>query len=128
MRTCTAVATAGAVFLDLTGSALGFDPATESKNYSKTNERQAIYDTPQYQQKLEAVSQQNLQNALAMQATDSDREFTTDLCWNEGQGCAGDARLYDWQANGYGLVAPVLFTARHGATLSGHIWATKAGP
>ena len=30
--------------------------------------------------------------------------------------------------NGYGLVRPVLFTARDGATISGHVWATVAGP
>jgi dienelactone hydrolase len=108
--------------------ALGFDPATESKNYSKTSERAAIYDTPQYQQKLAQVSQQNLQNAAAIEASDPERQFTTDLCWNGGQGCAGDARLYDWQTNGYGIVVPVVYTARDGATISGHIWATKAGP
>ena len=33
----------------------------------------------------------------------------------------------DWQKNGYGLVQKVLFTARDGATLSGRVWATKAG-
>ena len=37
-------------------------------------------------------------------------------------------RLYDWQKNGYGLVQKVLFTARDGATLSGRVWATRAGP
>src|SRR5436305_3247005 len=63
-----------------------------------------------------------------MQATDPGREFVSDLCWNGNDGCAGDVRLYDWQTNGYGIVQPVLFTARNGATLSGHVWATKAGP
>ena len=43
-------------------------------------------------------------------------------------GCAGDARLYDWEQKGYGIKAPVLWTARNGATISGHVWATKAGP
>ena len=42
--------------------------------------------------------------------------------------CAGDIRLNNWGPKGYGLVTPVLFTARDGATLSGHIWATIAGP
>ncbi|MFJ1455183.1 alpha/beta hydrolase family protein [Nocardia sp. N2S4-5] len=32
-----------------------------------------------------------------------------------------------WQAQG-GLVEPVLFTSRSGATLSGHVWATREGP
>jgi dienelactone hydrolase len=38
--------------------------------------------------------------------------------------CVGDPRLYDWK----GIVKPVLFTARDGATLSGHVWATRGGP
>jgi hypothetical protein len=42
-------------------------------------------------------------------------------------GCAGDARLYDWQTAGYGIVQPVYWTARDGATLSGHVWATRSG-
>ncbi|MFL5896258.1 MAG: hypothetical protein ACJ76Z_14245 [Thermoleophilaceae bacterium] len=109
-------------------AAAAFDPVVESKNYSKVEERQRIYDTPEYQAKLRAQSQQNFTNALAIQAADPDREFVSDLCWNGGDGCAGDIRLYDWQAKGYGIVQPVLFTARNGATISGHIWATKAGP
>ncbi len=39
-------------------------------------------------------------------------------------GCAGDVRLYDWN----GIVEPVLFTARNGSTLSGHLWMTAGGP
>ena len=50
------------------------------------------------------------------------------MCWNQGNGCAGDIRLNNWGPNGYGIVRPVLFTARNGATLSGHVWATVAGP
>lgn len=105
-----------------------FDPAVEAKNFSKTQERQRIYDTPEYQARLRTISQQNFTNAVAIQAKDPEREFVSDLCWNGGDGCAGDVRLYDWQANGYGIVEPVLFTARNGATLSGHVWATKSGP
>jgi dienelactone hydrolase len=128
MRVVVAVVIGAAVLLWTAAAALGFDPVTESKNYSKTSERAAIYDTPQYQAKLNTVSQQNFENALAIQAADPERQFTTDLCWNGGNGCAGDVRLYDWQANGYGIVQPVLYTARDGATISGHVWATKAGP
>ena len=105
-----------------------FDPVVEAQNYSKIEERQTIYDTPQYQLALRTISNQNFLNALATQAADPDREFVSDLCWNGGDGCAGDIRLYDWQSSGYGIVTPVLFTARDGATLSGHVWATKAGP
>jgi hypothetical protein len=105
-----------------------FDPLVEARNFAITLQRQAIYDTPSYQAKLSAISAANLTNALATQATDPGRLFTADLCWNQGNGCAGDIRLNDWATAGYGLVRPVLFTARDGATLSGHVWATVAGP
>ena len=109
-------------------SAPAFDPVTEAQNFSKGNERQAIYQTPAYQAQLRLQSQINAQAALMAQATDPERAFVTDLCWNGSDGCAGDARLYGWQANGYGIVQPFLYTARDGATISGHIWATRAGP
>jgi dienelactone hydrolase len=105
-----------------------FDPTVEASNYSKTTERQAVYLTPQYQALLRTVGTANSLAAVRAQAADPGRTFADDLCWNGNDGCAGDVRLYDWQAKGYGIVTPVLFTARSGATLSGHVWATKAGP
>jgi dienelactone hydrolase len=100
----------------------------EAQNFSITQQRQAIYDTPQYQAELTADSTQGTIDGQVTAAADPQRNFTTDLCWNHGNGCAGDIRLNDWAANGYGIVRPVLFTARNGATLSGHVWATVAGP
>ena len=105
-----------------------FDPAVEAQNFSITQQRQAIYDTPQYQAELTADSAQGQVDGQLTAAADPERNFTGDLCWNHGNGCAGDIRLNDWAANGYGIVRPVLFTARNGATLSGHVWATVAGP
>ena len=128
MRGWTVAGVAAAVLLVGASAAYAFDPAVEAENYSKGLERQAIYSTVDYQAKLRLVSQFNGINALKMQATDPEREFVSDLCWNGNDGCAGDVRLYDWQTKGYGIVQPVLFTARNGATLSGHVWATKAGP
>jgi dienelactone hydrolase len=104
------------------------NPVVEAQNYSKTLERQAIYMTPQYQLALRTVGAENLANATREEIADPGREFSSDLCWNEMDGCAGDVRLYDWQSKGYGVVQPVLFTARDGATISGHIWATRSGP
>lgn len=40
--------------------------------------------------------------------------------------CAIDPRVQNWSAAG-GLVTPVLYTSRSGATISGHVWATRAG-
>jgi dienelactone hydrolase len=109
-------------------SAAAFNPSVEAQNFNKGQERQTIYDTPQYQALLAQVSAQNTAAAVQLGATDPERQFSTQLCANESNGCAGDARLYNWQAGGYGLVKPVLWTARDGATISGHVWATKAGP
>jgi dienelactone hydrolase len=105
-----------------------FDPVIEAENFSITQERQSIYDTPEYQAQLAQQSALNGTEALAAQAADPGRFFSNNLCWNGNNGCAGDVRLYDWEAGGYGLVRRVLFTARDGATISGRVWATAAGP
>jgi dienelactone hydrolase len=105
-----------------------FSPVVEAQNFSITQQRQTIYDTPQYQTQLTVDSAASTAQALATEAADPGRFFTDDLCWNLGNGCAGDIRLNNWAANGYGIVRPVLFTARDGATISGHVWATVAGP
>ena len=109
-------------------AALAFDPDTEARNYSKGQERAAIYNTPEYQALLRQVSLQNRAAALELQATDPERNFSGHLCASGEDGCAGDARLYDWGPKGYGIVRPVLFTARSGATISGHVWSTRSGP
>jgi dienelactone hydrolase len=104
------------------------DPIVEAQNFAKTQERQAIYDTPAYQKDLALVGSEEGLAAVQSQAADPERNFTDNLCWNHQNGCAGDVRLYHWGPRGYGRVQPVLFTARNGATLSGHVWATRSGP
>ena len=101
--------------------------ALELQNFSKVEERQTIYDTPAYQLLLRQVGAQNAEAALAEQVNDPARSFLDHLCRSGEDGCAGDARLYNWQAKGYGIVQPVYFTARDGATISGHVWATRSG-
>src|SRR5690348_9292028 len=110
------------------GAAGTFDPAREAKNFAITQERQAEYDTPAYQQRLATVGAANFAAAVKAQADDPDRFFTNNLCWSLQNGCAGDVRLYNWGPKHYGMVRKVLFTARDGATLSGHVWATRSGP
>jgi dienelactone hydrolase len=129
MRGLIAAASATLALLVLgTSAAWALDPVVEAQNFSKIEERATIYGTPQYQLQLRVLGNQAQADALATQAADPEREFLTDLCWNLNDGCAGDIRLWHWGQNDYGLVQPVLFTARNGATLSGHVWATKAGP
>src|SRR5215210_4830279 len=106
-----------------------FDPAYEARNFSKTNERAAIHSTPEYKALLAQVSTANATDAARIAAADPERSFVGQtLCWSYGEGCAGDARLYDWVPKDYGQVAPVVFTARNGATLGGRVWFTRAGP
>jgi len=128
--TIAAVSTACAVLVPAAAATppAVFNPVVEAQNFSITQQRQAIYDTPGYQAALAADGTASNAQALATEAADPGRLFTDDLCWNLQNGCAGDIRLNDWAARGYGLVRPVLFTARDGATLSGHVWATVAGP
>lgn len=127
---CVAVAGAWAAAPGLAGAMppAAFNPLVEARNFSIGQQRQAIYDTAQYQTQLAADSAASTTRALATEAADPGRFFTDDLCWNLGNGCAGDIRLYNWVADGYGIARPVLFTARDGATISGHVWATVAGP
>jgi dienelactone hydrolase len=110
------------------GAAGTFNATREAKNFAITEERQAEYDTPAYQKQLTIISAKNAAAAAKTQASDRGRFFSDDLCFEEGNGCAGDIRLYNWGPEHYGLVRHVLFTARNGATLSGHVWATRRGP
>jgi hypothetical protein len=128
-RRGTAIAALAVAITVLGGAAAAsaIDPVYEAKDYSKTLERARIYMTPEYQLRLRAQSLENSKDAALALLRDPERNFDN-LCGNGFDGCAGDVRLYDWGPKGYGIVKPVLFTARDGATLSGHIWATKAGP
>jgi dienelactone hydrolase len=99
-----------------------FEPVLEAENFSITQQRQAVYDTPEYQQQLAEQGLKNHEEATAEQVGDPERNFTDDVCFEGENGCAGDVRLYQWESNGYGRVRKVLFTARNGATISARIW------
>ena len=129
----SATAAVLAALLVLSGVAQAAPPTTfnaivEAENFSITLQRLQIYGTPQYEAQLAIDGLNSTTDALAAEAADPGRLFTADLCWNLANGCAGDIRLNDWATNGYGVVRPVLFTARDGATISGHVWATVGGP
>src|SRR5664279_6372879 len=86
------MATSGATSAFGAATAEPVNPAVEAENYAKTLERQAIYLTPQYQAQLRTIGTENGIAALATQSADPERQFTTDLCWNGNDGCAGDVR------------------------------------
>lgn len=110
-------------------SALGAFADDEARNYSKTNERyQHLTGTPGYQAQLREKGLEDPASVLAI-ATDTERNPYRNLCFYHQDGCAGDVRLYDWDKQpGNIRRGPILWTARSGATISGHVWATAGGP
>ena len=126
-RLTAAVVMGGA--LVVVAAAQAFDPALEAKNFAKTSEReQYVTLTPEFQSRLTQANVDNLASYAAIKANDPERDSSGNVCANGGQECAGDVRFYDWPDNGFGMREPVLFTARNGSTISGHVWATKSGP
>ena len=130
-RAGAAVALVAALALTLCLSAVAhaFDPALEAKNFAKTSEReQYVTLTPEFQSRLLQADTENSASLAQILASDPERSFAGNVCANNNQECAGDVRFYDWKDNGFGIVKPVLFTARNGSTISGRVWATKGGP
>jgi dienelactone hydrolase len=99
-----------------------FEPVLEAENFAITQQRQAVYDTPEYQQQLAEQGLANREEATKEQLEDPERDFGENVCHTGENGCAGDVRLYGWEKGGSGRVRKVLFTARNGATLSARIW------
>jgi dienelactone hydrolase len=128
-RRLLAVVGFAAALLVAASPARAFDPVREADNFSKINERERYVTlTPGFQTKLQ---EQNAQDAIdypSILANDPERNFAANICAHRKNECAGDVRFYDWQKRGFGLKHPVLFTARDGATISGTVWATRAGP
>jgi len=110
-------------------SAYAFDAAQEAQNFSKITERERyITATPEFQTLLQKQNAKDAVQYPKIIANDPARNFAANICAHRTNECAGDVRFYDWQKKGYGLMHPVLFTARDGATLSGTVWATRKGP
>jgi dienelactone hydrolase len=127
-RSLLAAAAALAVALASPAAASAFDPVLEAKNFAKVSERN-VYVTgdPAFQLRL---AQQNVEDVGALeQILLADPERTPlNICANRKNECAGDVRFYDWGESGYGVMTPVLYTARNGAVISGSVWSTLGGP
>lgn len=129
-----AVASSVLIALLTAATAIAFDPATEGQTFQKTSERyQYIVGTPEFQARLQRQNVDDnadlAQVAASEAAAGADaRNFSGNVCFQHKQECAGDVRFLDWEANGFGISTPVLFGSRSGATISGKVWATRAGP
>ena len=133
VRRCVAtlLALAGALAVAVPALAAEFTPAGEAQNYSKTGERwQHESGTPEYRALMQQRGIESEAELAQIAVEDPERDSSGNLCRHHYDGCAGDIRLWPkhWEAAGHGIVEPVLFTARSGAVLSGHVWATRAGP
>ena len=64
-----------------------FEPVLEAENFSITQQRQTIYDTPEYQAELAEQGAKNREEATLEQANDPERNFSGDLCY-EGKTAA----------------------------------------
>ena len=128
-----AIWTTGALAAALVAAvpATAYDPEQDAANRAKSAEREKEHTTDEYQAELRTRSAQNAADAAQILATDPERAAGgagETVCFTYGSGCAGDIRLYDFQSRGRGLATPVLWTARNGSTVTGHVWATRSGP
>jgi dienelactone hydrolase len=111
--------------------AAAYDPDQDAANRAKSAEREREHTGDEYQAELRTRTAQNGADAAQILASDPERAqggTGETVCFTLASGCAGDIRLYDFQERGRGIVTPVLWTARNGSTVSGHVWATRAGP
>ncbi len=115
--------------LTLAAPAAALDPQVEAQNFAKTEERnQYVVLTPEFQTRLTEQNVADVGQAELIMLNDPERDFAANICHQRKQECAGDVRFYDWADAGFGLMEPVLFTARNGAVISGTVWSTEAGP
>jgi len=120
----------GAAGVLLWGSAraAAFDPVVEATNFSKISERQVhLTSKPDFQVRMAEQNARDQVDYPLIIAGDPERNFTQNICSHRTFECAGDVRFYDWDPAGHGIMRPVLFTARNGATISGTVWARKDG-
>ncbi|MDQ3934671.1 MAG: hypothetical protein M3340_08590 [Actinomycetota bacterium] len=117
-----------AVALAVPAQAAAFSPEREARNFDKPRERHR-HETgsPEYQAMLRQRGAEREAELAGIRASDPERG-PDGICSHHTDACAGDVQFYSWQEDGHGLRVPVLYTAASGATISGHLWATRAGP
>jgi dienelactone hydrolase len=129
-RVCVSLVSLVAAMTLLAASpAYAFDPLVEALNFSKITERQIhLTSKPEFQARMAEQNAQDTVEYPQIVLADPERDFTQHICSHRTFECAGDVRFYDWDRDGHGVVRPVLFTARNGATISGNVWAGDTGP
>jgi dienelactone hydrolase len=113
----------GAFVLAAPAGADPINPVHELRNMQVTQERHAQFDSPAF---VAQVARATSAYQQARYRIDHGRAPDPNGCTTLVI-CAIDPRLTHWRQHG-GIVAPVLYTARSGATLAGNVWATERGP
>lgn len=101
------------------------DPAAEAANVAFGQTRLLEYRNPEFQRGFAEQIAEYQRHRLAIRTSDPERQPDPNFC-TSGL-CVTDPRLMHW-ADGQGRVQHVLFTARNGATLSGHLWMSGHAP
>ena len=117
----------GLLLCGLLGPAAAYDQ-NEPLRFAKTNERASEYNTPGFRVLMQQVTLEEDLRLAQIKLTDPERNSNGSLCQQHRDGCLGDPRFYHWGEDGTGIRQEVVFTARNGATISGHVWATVEGP
>ncbi len=117
----------GLLLCGLLGPAAAYDQ-NEPQRFAKTNERASEYNTPEFRVLMQQVTLEEDLRLAQIKLTDPERNSNGSLCQQHRDGCLGDPRFYHWGEDGTGIRQEVVFTARNGATISGHVWATVEGP
>jgi dienelactone hydrolase len=124
----SALAVGCATLFAVPANASGFSLDAELRNFAKVLERERhVTLSPEFQELLLSQSIKAPAETVERLLSDPER-VPANVCGMRGFECAGDVRFYDWPDHGDRIREPVVFTARSGATLSGHVWATRGGP
>ena len=96
-------------------------------NLARTAERSRVVLRPGFQRLVSRAAVQAVEERLSALRMDPERRPDPNAC-TLAAACVGDPRLNSFGTNPDAIVRPALFTARSGATLSGHLWAMRNGP
>ena len=102
------------------------DQRAEALNLLVSQGRHREFSSPGMTARVGAATSAYQASRREQLAADPERAPDPNSCTTVAL-CPIDPRLQDW-ADGRGMVREVLFTARSGATLAGHVWATRRGP
>jgi dienelactone hydrolase len=102
-------------------------PDAQARLILKSQERTSDFASAEFRRLYVPAAARRTAEQAAIPLADPERLPLTVPC-TVGAACVGDVRLDRWAEDGHGIVRPVLFTARDGATLSGRMWATRSGP